>query len=372
MKAVPPKTVNPRALATIWIVALAVVAVFELLARLRPAPVWQREEEQLVEHRAAKVDRLRGGEVLLFGDSSLGTDVDERVLSEALGREAKNLALVATFTTVGDRFLLERALRRGAKPSAVVLFHTPDLWPRPFEEGFYRVVQRGAGAPGLEALAHDLAHQLALARQSRAWKLGTLVPGRGLGWAPQRVQDQVTKAEAARVALPATDYIPPATAAPPDWAAKEAQFASGAWQPVTITNPNPDPTFRVDAHVERWLDATLDLAAEHEVPVFVAICPTWTPKILRPENRAYVRDLMRWLAERSEGGTRFRLLWEPVLVMGAEWTGDKPEHLAAHAREPFSRWLGKRLADALAGRTEGAPHGELWDPFRDAAVVVPP
>lgn len=368
MKSVPPKTVNPKALATTWVVALVVLAAFEVFARAKPKPVWEREEEQLVAHQVAKVDALKGGEVLLLGDSTLGNDVDARAFAAALGRPAVNLALVASFTTIGDYHLLERALERGTKPSAVVLFHTVDLWPRPFDDGFYSVVQRGTGQKGLESVSRGLAYELALARQARAWRLSVFEEGRGLAWTPHVVEHEVAKAERAARALPERDYIPVGITI--DWAQREAAAAAGKL-PNRFAPTDPRGRFSVDRHVDLWLDATLDLAAEHGVPVYVAIAPTWKAKVLRPENRAFARELMQWLDAKSEHGTRFRLLWTPTLVVDGAQLGDKAEHLGAAAMEPFSRWLAARLLALESGNDPHPPQGELWDPIADAPVAPP-
>lgn len=369
MKSVPPKTVNPRALATTWIVALVVVLAFEAWARARPEPVWQREEEQLVAYQAKKLETLTGGEVLLLGDSALGFDVDAKVLARELGRPALNLALVASFTTIGDYYLLEKALASGKKPSAVVLFHTADLWPRPFQDSFYALVQRGTGNAGLESFARGLAYRSALAEQARAWRLCALQEGRGLAWNPGEIPKEVDKAARAERELPVRDYIP--LGATIDWAQREANWARGAMTPGLFDPKDPRGAFSVDRHVDLWLGATLDLAAAHGVPVYVGIAPTWKPKVLRAENRAFAHELAAWLAEQSEGGKRFRLLWTPTLVVDGARLGDKAEHLAPAAMEPFTRWLAGRLRAVESGLDPSAPRGELWDPFADAPVTPP-
>src|SRR5262249_23486267 len=142
MKAVPPKTANLRALATTWIVALGVVALAEILLRRAGPAEYVREEEQLLAYQSGKIEKLAPGTILLLGDSSLCSDLDASVLSGELALPVANLALVASFTTMGDAFLLEHALRLGRRPRAIVLFHTPDMWPRPFEENFYQMLQR--------------------------------------------------------------------------------------------------------------------------------------------------------------------------------------------------------------------------------------
>lgn len=370
MKAVPPKTSSVRSLATVWIAAALVLLALDLVARAKPQPVWEREEEQLIRFQAAKVDALKGGEILLLGDSSLGTDIDARVVSEVLGRSSVKLALVASFTTMGDEALLERALEAGKKPSAIVLFHTPDLWPRPFAEDFYAILERGLGRYGLESGSRELARTLALAEQNKAWKLRTFRPLHGIAPSATELEQEVAKSQAAREALPRTDYIPPAAKARPDWPAMGARIASGESRPLILNPSDPAGSFRVDAHVERSFDRTLELAAAHGVPVFVAICPTWLPKLAYPANRRFARELDAWLEQKSEGGARFRRLWRPTLVVRDEAAGDKAEHLDPSAMEPFSRWFAERLRRALANEDDSRITGELWDPIRDEPVVL--
>lgn len=368
MKSVAPKTSNLRALATTWIVAALVLLAFEVAARVKPQPVWEREEEQLLARQVDKIDHLAGGEVLLLGDSSLGCAIDARVLSEALGKPAVNLALVASFTTFGDFYLLQHALDRGHVPSAIVLFHTVDLWPRGFADDRFQLVQRATGHVGLETASRDLASQLALAQQSKAWKLLAFDYRHGIEVDRSRLEHELEKSEAARRILPERDYIPLAPVR--DWAAQEARIASGAGQVALINSIDASGRFQVDPHVERWLDATVELAREHHVPVFVAVGPLWRPRAARAENRAYLRELVAWLDAKSKPPSALRRLWTPSLVVGSEWVGDNPQHLGVPAMEPFTRWFAQRLRAALAGEPDMRIQGELWDPMRDEPVVL--
>lgn len=368
MKAIPPKTRSPRALATTWLVAAVVFLAFEVVARVRPMPVWEREEEQLLVYQRAKINAMEPGSIVLLGDSSLGNDVDARVLSEELGLPAANLALVASFTTFGDAYLLQRVFAKEKAPKAIVLFHTPDLWPRPFAEDFYALVQRGTGTVSLETVARELARTSALARQSKAWQLQAFAKLRGLGWNREKLDEELAKAGAARATLAERDYIPPADKHP-SWIAREPELAAGRG----VTDPFVlGGAFRVDPHVATWLDRVLDLAAEHGVPVYVAICPVWRSKCFSGANPGFLAELRAWLDQRSENGARFRLLWTPTLAVRGEHVGDKAEHLAPAAKPAFTRWMAARLRESvLEGRASSIPDVPYWDPFADAATSPP-
>src|SRR5262249_28948136 len=168
------------------------------------------------------------------------------------------------------------------------------------------------------------------------------------------------KAERARELLPVLDYIPPAQK---DWSQLERAVAAGA-----PTGPFvPGWQFRVDRHVEQWLDRTLDLAARERIPVFVALSPVWDKKCFYPPNREFLRRLTAWLEEESQGGARFERLWNPVLAVESRWLGDKAEHLSLEAkRGPFTLWFAARLRDALEGRPSALPAGRVRGPFRGA------
>lgn len=372
MKSIPPKTSNPKALATTWIVAALVFLAFEVVARVRPMPTWEREEEQLLAYQCKKIDALEPGSVVLLGDSSLGYDVDARLLARELGLPAANLALVASFTTFGDAYLLERVFAKQKAPRAIVLFHTPDVWPRPFAADFYELVQRGTGNHSLETVSRSLARTSALAQQSKAWQLQAYAKPVGLTWNREKLDEELRKSEAARATIAERDYIPEAVGKEANWIANEARIAAGKGSTLPINQiPGDHGAFRVDPHVETWLDVVLDLAAEHRVPVFVAICPVWRSKCFSGPNPRFLADLRAWLDEHSEHETRYRLLWKPTLAVHGEHVGDKAEHLSAESKPAFTRWMAARLKAALEGRASSIPDVPYWDPFADAATSPP-
>ena len=75
---------------------------------------------------ATRPDRVAGKDVLLFGDSLVKFGIMPRVIRERSGKVAYNFAL-HTGQTSSSYFMLRRALRAGARPSAVVLDLTPHM-----------------------------------------------------------------------------------------------------------------------------------------------------------------------------------------------------------------------------------------------------
>jgi hypothetical protein len=87
-----------------------------------------RHDWRLTAHRAER-EAVRA-EILCLGDSQVKLDVQPRVLEARLGRPVTNLAVIGG-QPPSSYFLLRRALRAGAKPTAVVV----DFFPSLFEAG---------------------------------------------------------------------------------------------------------------------------------------------------------------------------------------------------------------------------------------------
>ena len=81
---------------------------------------------RVIGRAATRPDRVAGKDVLLFGDSLVKFGVMPRILKERSGKVAYNFAL-HTGQTSSSYFMLRRALRAGARPSAVILDLTPHM-----------------------------------------------------------------------------------------------------------------------------------------------------------------------------------------------------------------------------------------------------
>jgi hypothetical protein len=75
---------------------------------------------------ATRPDRVKGKDVLIFGDSMVKFGLMPKVIQKGSGKSAYNFAL-HTGQTPSSYFMLRRALRAGAKPSAIVLNLTPHM-----------------------------------------------------------------------------------------------------------------------------------------------------------------------------------------------------------------------------------------------------
>jgi hypothetical protein len=76
---------------------------------------------------ATRPDRVKGKELLFFGDSLVKFGLMPKVIQQGSGKTAYNFAL-HTGQTSSSYFMLRRTLRAGAKPSAVVLDLTPHMF----------------------------------------------------------------------------------------------------------------------------------------------------------------------------------------------------------------------------------------------------
>ena len=78
------------------------------------------------ESARAAVDEAAGAEVLLLGDSQVKSGLLPQVIEERTGRPAYNLAVVGG-QAASTYYLLDRALRAGARPKAIVVDFFPGL-----------------------------------------------------------------------------------------------------------------------------------------------------------------------------------------------------------------------------------------------------
>lgn len=105
-----------------------VLAIESCLARhaldLSPPNHWDWRENG---RSAGRSDRVHGRDLLIFGDSALKFGLMPGVIEERTGRRSFNLALSSGQTT-SSYFLLRRALRAGATPSAILIDVTPHMF----------------------------------------------------------------------------------------------------------------------------------------------------------------------------------------------------------------------------------------------------
>ena len=90
----------------------------------------------LYEHQIAKVRALDTIDTVFVGDSSLGNAIDARYWEELSGRSAVNLSLSGAYGYAGSLNMLRRVLRK-ARPRAVFIFQTVDMFTRPIEHEAY-------------------------------------------------------------------------------------------------------------------------------------------------------------------------------------------------------------------------------------------
>ncbi|HUP93812.1 MAG TPA: hypothetical protein VM164_02810 [Burkholderiales bacterium] len=90
----------------------------------------------LYEHQIAKVRALDTIDTVFVGDSSLGNAIDARHWEQLSGRPAVNLSLSGAYGYAGSLNMLRRVLRK-ARPRAVFIFQTIDMFTRPIEHEAY-------------------------------------------------------------------------------------------------------------------------------------------------------------------------------------------------------------------------------------------
>lgn len=247
-------------------------------------PQW---DWRVIGRAASRPDRVQGKELLFFGDSLVKFSLVPKVFQQRSGKVAYNFAL-HTGQTSSSYFMLRRALRAGAKPSAVVLDLTPHMFIQPPEgnknlwaelltpeECFDFARAMGKADFFARTMLEELLPSLKERHDIRANLLAALNGG----------------STSKRFDIPSFRR---------NW-----KLNDGAQLIGYITRPPINPDFVANSLYPKWnphpvnvayLDRFLGLAAEHKIPVYWLLPPIEPNVQIRTDlsqfDRAYTKFVM--------------------------------------------------------------------------------
>ncbi len=213
---------------------------------------------------ATRPDRVKGKDVLLFGDSIVKFGVMPKVIQEQAGKTAYNFAL-HTGQPSSSYFMLRRTLRAGAKPSAIVLDLTPHMLMQPPE------TNKNLWA---ELLSTEECLDLARARGDAAFFARTMVE-KALPSFKERMEIRANLMAALHGTSTSKRFDIPSFRR--NW-----KLNDGAQLMGYIGAPPVDPDHWFRCLYSKWepnpvnvayLDRFLALAAEHKIPVYWLLAP---------------------------------------------------------------------------------------------------
>jgi|CXWL01.1.fsa_nt_gi hypothetical protein len=109
---------------------------------LRSLDIPYTENDQIRIYQLEKLERDKGINLLIVGDSAAGNAVDAEQFGVLTGTKALNVALTGSFGIEGSLGMVRQALRLGQPIRYVVIIQTLDIWHRPFsEEGVFDTSQ---------------------------------------------------------------------------------------------------------------------------------------------------------------------------------------------------------------------------------------
>lgn len=328
-----------RKLIHIWSIIFAILATGIAGSLLRPFPEMTTNVDQLINYQLTKIPAIEDGSVLFVGDSSLGSAISARVFREETGIPAMNLALVGSASTMGDYYLVRQALRSGRRIAGVVIMHSSDVWGRPLDDDSRRIVEQRVVPWSLESISLRIARQVPIVRQSKAYKTVFLNRGPGFDFRPDAIRRSVTRQAEVAARLAEVDYIPQGT--PPRWEERRA--------------PSLRSSFRMRQQVESYLDATIELCRERQIPVFLAVSPLWAKMVRRSE--AYRTQLAAWLDSKAQA-TGATVLLNMAVPIPVKFLGDSEDHVLPDQKDEYTRWFAKLFLHHRNGTP--APPASPW------------
>lgn len=331
---------SSRASATAFVaLAAAVVAAGNVAASVFANPPWLSPDRRIIGTKF-EVARARAADLVIVGDSSAAFGVNARVLGEALGRSAVNLATFGRFEVAGSAWTLDEYLAHHPAPAVVVAMHGARTWwleasgldlsQLPLEAGYWtrREPRRSLELGTLAEFA--LGRYAPLYTQSAGFARG--LRGRGFG-----VPD-----------LPAIEADGTLAIGP-----EEARWANPrAFLDRTVLPELAERSARNATLPALQLAATEALAARAERDgfelVFVA-APQWDVLATIPAHAALVAEVEAHLSALAARHSRVHLVpGGPRLFATSEV--ENPYHLQGAAAEAYTRTLAEDLRAWLPAR----------------------
>jgi hypothetical protein len=296
---------------------------------------------RIIGKAATKPDKVRGKDVLIFGDSMIKFGLMPKVLKQGSGKTVYNFAL-HTGQTSSSYFMLRRTLRAGARPSAIVLdvtphmlMHHPDvnknLWAELLTVEECLDFSQAQRDPRL--FAHTMLEKTLTSYKER-YEIRASLLAAVSGTSTSR-----------RLELPSY------------W--RNWKLNDGAQLMGYIGAPSLDPDFWVRSLYSKWdpdpvnvayLDRFLALAAEHEITVY------WLLPPLHPDVQ-YRTDANRFDLDYSTFVKATQSRFPGTIVVDSRHSGFTPEMFldGAHANRIGALKLSAAMAEVLKRPADSVP-----------------
>lgn len=310
------------------LIALALLAAANAVAFVETEHRPRNRGYEVVAHKWTLASELESAPDWLFvGDSSCNQGVIPQVFEEVLGGTALNLCTIGSATVADDAWIADYVIDRVGPPGAIVVVHTWDTWPRPdstLRSMLWRIPIGSDAWEGREPAIALTARDRLTARFGR--------------WLPLYTQNI-----SLRQAVTNPGGAPTIT------------FEDGGFMPMNEASPEA-ARYDLDKHrrtvaAEDWsasawsrasLQALIDVARAHEVPVYLAMAPAHEDLVDEP-------DFERWMADYAA------LLHDAAATEGVTVIADRPfavapemlekvDHVNVEGARAYSSFLAERLA----------------------------
>jgi hypothetical protein len=316
---------------SLGLVVFIVVANAVALGLLRWRPI--NRGNWLVEAKWHLLDRTPAVETLVLGDSSCNQGVDPAVLDEALHTRSLNLCTVGNMLVVNDAWMLDEYIARHGAPKRVIVVHVYDVWTRPADYTFMRLVAKIPRPwgfwknvkPSLDPSISDIedlvsSRWLPLHSESSSLLTWLLHPS-GAMHTHFAIDDHgfmhVAKAEPAHVSANLKHHL-----------RELAEIPAG-------------PT-ELNIKALRRLD---ELARQHHIDMTIALAPMFEGLWAEPAIQAHVSSLVASIRIQLGSGSPVRVIDTPPRTFAASQM-ENVDHVVGDAAATYTRWL----ADMVKGR----------------------
>ena len=276
----------------------------------------------IAEFQKLKVETIPPGSIVLIGDSSLGYSVDAAVLTDSLGMECHNLALIAPFTVMGDYYMIEYLLRR-VQPRAIIISHAFSTfhWADPTgvqKQYLLRIFDEDPNT----LQSYMIRHCYISRNQSILKKLFFTHRG-GLNKNAARAYRDLLNPEDWKITYAQHDFLP---------------------QSEKLVVPDNLRFEKFKPHsfhfLDEWLSRCADLCETNNVELYVMFSPVLENWFTSNEDFAKsTRDHL--LALSKDHSFVFLPLNDPMFP--PQYTGDSYIHLDPDLKKYYSAWLGSIL-----------------------------
>ncbi len=275
---------------------------------------------------------------LIIGDSSGNQGVDTTIVEATLGGSALNLCVPAHFMVLNDALILEEYLKDHAPPRGLIVVHVYDVWRREMTLPLW------ARMPAAVADGSDIQPQCArgwrnqvrlflyrhVPLDSQTRTLGKLLKG--------RLPGAVLADVAFRKGFMAMDDA---------WIEAVENDSAGH-----IARVQADPTFEISDENAAALRRVVELAEEHDFPVFIALSPLYEAIWAEPRFRAHLSAGLAQLQQIAPPDGRVHYVFDEPVTFPAEQMQNADHVTAAGAKRYTEELVGRLRATAACEPVE--------------------